>query len=343
MYIMKHLSLLFVSFVILFVKGEKNENAYETTEAKVSRLENLLMDFISKVQTIEVEKNVLRSQVNDLVNENHELRCEIDHLNNKNHELRSEMESIWDEMKDLTKKNHELKSDMETLKDKMKDVNDDVEHLQELSKILSVRTCDEMHNYGLRNSDYYFVDPDGPLNGEEPIRVYCEFTDNFGFTQISHDSEATIEVRHCQDPGCYSREIIYDSPLEQVKTLIELSYSCNQLIRYDCYLSPLEENMVTFGYWVDQNGQNQIYWSGENYGNHVCSCHFSEEGCVEEETLSNTCNCDSNEPIPSFDEGYITNSSALPIMGLKFGGLTDEAQLGFHTLGKLSCHGKVSE
>ena len=97
------------------------------------------------------------------------------------------------------------------------------------------------------------------------------------------------------------------------------------------------------GYWVDRNGQNQIYWSGENYGDHVCSCHFSEEGCVEEETLSNTCNCDSNNPIPLFDEGYITNSSALPITELKFGGLNYESQSGFHTLGKLSCGGKVGD
>ena len=319
---MKYSTLLLVSFVILFAKGEKKEVHNETTEEKVSRLENALMDVISRVQTVENEKKELRSEMNDIENENHALRCEMKHLK---------------------KENHELKSDVETLKDEMKEINDDVEHLLELSKMLTVRTCDEMHDYGLNKSDYYLVDPDGPLKGEKPIRVYCDFTEDFGFTQISHDAEDSIEVTHCQDPGCYSREITYDSPMEQIKTLIELSNSCNQLIRYDCYLSPLEENMVTFGYWVDRNGQNQIYWSGENYGNHVCSCHFSEEGCVEEETLSNTCNCDSNNPIPLFDEGYITNSSALPITELKFGGLNYESQSGFHTLGKLSCGGKVGD
>ena len=44
-----------------------------------------------------------------------------------------------------------------------------------------------------------------------------------------------------------------------------------------------------------------------------------------------------------FDEGYITNSSALPITELKFGGMDYEPQLGFHTLGKLSCRGKVGD
>ena len=169
-------------------------------------------------------------------------------------------------------KNHALENEKTELSSKLDDINSEVEHLKELSKMLSVRTCDEMHMFGVNKSDYYFVDPDGPLNGDEPILVYCDFTEDSSFTQISHDSEDKIEISHCQDPGCYSRPIVYDSSLEQIKALIELSDSCNQLIRYDCYLSPLEMDMVTLGYWVDRNGQNQIYWSGENHGNHVCSC-----------------------------------------------------------------------
>ena len=131
--------------------------------------------------------------------------------------------------------------------------------------------------------------------------------------------------------------------MEQIKTLIELSESCDQRIRYDCYLSPLEDAGVNLGSWVDLNGQDQIYWTGSNYGNHVCSCHFSEDGCDSDDTLSNKCNCDSKNPTVLFDEGYITNSSALPIMELKFGGMNYESQLGWHTLGRLSCGGKVGD
>ena len=40
------------------------------------------------------------------------------------------------------------------------------------------------------------------------------------------------------------------------------------------------------------------------------------------------------------DVGIITNSTALPITEMKFGGLKYDAQSGFHTLGKLSCSGK---
>ena len=302
---MKLPTLLMLGFAILFGK-EENVNAIEMTVEKFSRMEDLLLDVISRVQSMETEKN--------------ELTFEVKNLKNKIENINVEVEG---------------------LKEALEDVNDEVEYFKELSKLLSVRTCDEMHDYGVNKSDYYFVDPDGPLNGKEPIWVYCDFTEDFGFTQISHNSEDIIEVTHCPDPGCYSRPIVYDSPMDQIKTLIELSETCNQCIRYDCYLSPLEDQWVTFGYWVDRNGQNQIYWSGENYGNHVCSCHFSEEGCVSEDTLNNTCNCDSNVPITLFDDGCITNSSALPITELKFGGMDYEPQLGFHTLGKLSCRGKV--
>ena len=311
---MKHPALLMLSVVILFAKAE-NANDNDMIEEKFSRMEDLLMDVISRVQIMETEKNELKSQMTDLEKENHELR--------------SKMEDFNDEV--------------EGLKDELEDVNDEVEYLKELSKLLSVKTCDEMHDFGLNKSDYYFIDPDGPLNGEEPIRVYCDFTEDYGFTKIPHDSENRIEVTHCKEPGCYSRPIVYDSSMEQMKNLIELSESCNQFIRYDCYLSPLKDDGVNLASWVDQNGQDQIYWSGSNYGNHVCSCHFSEEGCILDDVLNTTCNCDSKSPAVLFDLGYITNSSALPITELKFGGMDYEPQLAFHTLGKLSCRGKVGD
>ena len=162
-------------------------------------------------------------------------------------------------------------------------------------------------------------------------------------TKISHNSEEYFEVEHCHDPGCYSRPIVYDVPMEQIQSLIELSSSCSQRIRYDCFLSPLEEDGVNFGYWIDTNGDNQYYWTGSNYGKHVCSCYYSEEGCIEQSTLNNTCHCDAKVPKEMADDGVITNSTALPVKELRFGGLSFAAQTGFHTLGKLSCSGKKSD
>ena len=67
---------------------------------------------------------------------------------------------------------------------------------------------------------------------------------------------------------------------------------------------------------------------------------FSEEGCFEEDILNNVCNCDANKPAALFDDGIIANSSALPVIGLNFGGLALDAQSAYHTLGKLNCAGK---
>ena len=44
---------------------------------------------------------------------------------------------------------------------------------------------------------------------------------------------------------------------------------------------------------------------GSNHGFHVCDCHNEAEGCLEEETMGNTCNCDANLPIPSTDTGRL--------------------------------------
>ena len=306
---MKHIIFSIVCFAFVLFAGGHNEP--RENYLSLDLLKNEIDDLRRQMED---ENDKVKSQVKELKNENDQLKSEIKALKNEKHELEN----------------------------KMNDINDEVKYLKELSKMLSVRTCDEMHDYGLNKSDYYFVDPDGPLNGEEPIRVYCDFAEDYGFTSVSHDSEQKIEVTHCNDPGCYARQIVYDASMEQIKTLIELSDSCRQTIRYDCFLSPLQDEGVNYGYWVDKNGDDQIYFIGSNYDNHVCSCHFTEEGCIDESSLGNTCNCDSKVPTPLFDEGYIDNSTALPITELRFGGLHYDAQSGSHTLGKLTCGGKVS-
>ena len=285
----------------------------------------------------------------DVIKKNDEMSIRLDHLEKENKGFKSTLEKQAVRIQDLEQKNQilienkkEMGSRIEALENKTKDINADVEYLKEISKLNTVRTCEEMHEYGINQSNYYLIDPDGPLMGKEPIRVYCEFTENAVATLISHDAEQKIEVAHCSDPGCYSRKITYDVPMEQIQSLIDLSETCNQPIRYDCFLSPLQEQDVNLAFWLDKNEDVQYYWTGSHHGQHVCSCHYSEEGCYSEETFNNTCNCDANIPSEIFDEGIITNSSALPITELRFGGLGFDAQSGFHTLGKLSCIGKKS-
>ena len=73
----------------------------------------------------------------------------------------------------------------------------------------------------------------------------------------------------------------------------------------------------------------------------MCDCHFEAGGCIEEETKQNTCNCDANLPVALTDSGTITNSSALPMVKLYFGGLTYEIQYATYTLGRLKCYGMI--
>ena len=72
---------------------------------------------------------------------------------------------------------------------------------------------------------------------------------------------------------------------------------------------------------------------------HACDCYYSEEGCVEEDLLQNTCNCDSIEPTALIDTGLIT-SSALPMLTIAFGGLQFDIQQASYRIGRLICKGK---
>ena len=77
----------------------------------------------------------------------------------------------------------------------------------------------------------------------------------------------------------------------------------------------------------------------------MCSCHFSEEGCLEEDTRNTTCkdfikiflktidydilitgNCDAQALEMMTDLGTIRNKTALPIKQLQFGGLKYDLQ-----------------
>ena len=306
-----YIALVFLGISIILKVATKDINSNESNnfgiivEDKISNLERALFDLTSMMQKAEIKNKVLEQRV---------LKVEL--------------------------KNEVLEKKNQNLEKTNKDINDELSYLKELSKLNVVRTCEEMADYGVNQSNFYLVDPDGPLLGEEPIRVYCDFSEGSVSTIISHDSEVKIEVGHCTDPGCYSRQITYDAPMEQIQSLIELSNTCSQEITYNCFLSPLQDEGVNYGFWKDKNGEDQIYWTDSHFGEHVCSCHYTEEGCLDEETLGNTCNCDSNKPSELSDVGIITNSSALPIMELRFGGLEFDAQSAFHTLGKLSCHGK---
>ena len=258
----------------------------------------------------------------------------------KKYEILEEGRQVLEKDNQICKeRNQNLEKKTKNLEEKNKGIDDDIKYLMELSKLNVVRTCEEMAMYGVDKTGFFMLDPDG-LGGEVPIRVYCQFGQSgVAFTTISHNSEGHIQVANCKDPGCYSRKVEYNAPMKQIESLIQWSESCTQDIVYECFMSGLQIQGIDYGFWLDRNGDSQIYWTGSHHGQHVCSCHYTDEGCFDEENLGNLCNCDALKPSEMSDFGTITNSTALPITELRFGGLEVDVQTAFHTLGKLSCSG----
>jgi hypothetical protein len=77
--------------------------------------------------------------------------------------------------------------------------NERLEHLEELSKVKILRTCQELSEHGITKSDLYFIDPDGELIGHPPIQVYCNF--ETGMTEVTHNSESMFKLEHCDTSG----------------------------------------------------------------------------------------------------------------------------------------------
>ena len=118
-----------------------------------------------------------------------------------------------------------------------------------------------------------------------------------------------------------------------------MSSECEQSFYYECTLAPLRDENIDYAFWIGRDGKKNFYFTGSNPSIHSCDCHFSEQGCVDEELLQNQCNCDANEPTPRVDTGLIT-SLDLPILGIAFGGLRFEIQKATYRIGRLQCKGQ---
>ena len=65
-------------------------------------------------------------------------------------------------------------------------------------------------------------------------------------------------VDHCQGIGCYTQDIDYGVPLNQIEALISLSENCEQYISFGCLLAPLENDDQLLGGWLDRNGMSNF-------------------------------------------------------------------------------------
>jgi hypothetical protein len=52
-----------------------------------------------------------------------------------------------------------------------------------------------------------------------------------GSTSVVHDTEMSLDVGHCAEPGCYSKAINYNATSRQMAALAQLSNECHQSIK----------------------------------------------------------------------------------------------------------------
>ncbi|CAG0896290.1 unnamed protein product [Darwinula stevensoni] len=326
---------------------------------------------VLKAKTEELAKQIsqLKSENEHLVS----LRDDYKILKHDFENMRHATGKLGNDCENMRKEHENLKSsfqehilERDKLQLQLNTTEGRLQYLEAISLQITPRTCQTLADLGVTRTGEYFVDPDGVLIGDAPIKVICDMETDPVATIVLHDSMGNTAIDRCADPGCYNHSIKYGSPMKQMVALIQHSKSCEQYIRvspevtatwieiggngghtnpqlwisgylYDCFSSALTTGVIHYAWWVDRHGEPQYYWDGSKAGHHKCSCGLFGN-CTD---TNFPCNCDAKPPHWESDSGAITNATALPITELRFGGLQFEGQKANYTLGGLTCKGKI--
>ena len=200
-------------------------------------------------------------------------------------------------------------------------------------QVYVAKTCQELRRAGQTKSGPYMISPTGDVSKQ--AQVYCDMVSRQGegITMISHDSEARILVTGLEELGAYKRKINYKIPLAQIKTLVKISTTCVQFIKYECLGSVFYlDRKDVFAWWVSVSGQKMLNWGGVDSNRKGCACSLTKS------CLTGTCMCDVNGGGWQEDSGYLSEKEYLPATELRFGDTGDAGEMGYHTLGKLRCY-----
>ena len=123
----------------------------------------------------------------------------------------------------------------------------------------------------------------------------------------------------------------------QLAGLPDASLHCEQFIKYECHGSMLLRNGIAHGWWVSRDHVKRTYWGGAT-PNDTNKCACGVTNTCEDPSLE--CNCSQNNHDSwREDSGLLKEKSHLPVLKLKFGDTGGGDEKGYHTLGKLKCHG----
>eukprot|EP00794_Sanderia_malayensis_P003378 gene3378-3867_t len=169
-------------------------------------------------------------------------------------------------------------------------------------------------------------------NMSNAILVQCITIGNNIWASIGHDSEAKTFVKGYASKAAYSRQIIYSADsYAAIASFVDTSTSCKQHIRIDC--RDMCFFKYGFGHLRDRIGTILNYIGGGSPVIGGCACGATN-ACANSDF---TCNCDANDGVDRFDEGYFTDKSVLPITEIRMGDTEEVGEYGYHTLGKLYC------
>ena len=150
--------------------------------------------------------------------------------------------------------------------------------------------------------------------------------------------EDTVKVEKCESgPGCAVYNLTYAASPKQIESLIQLSSTCTQDIQFNCFLAPLSENGINFGFWTDKYYQPQIFFEGDYQDTHICKCGVTNTCSGSIPDLP--CQCDSQDPTWRTDEGTITAKDILPITSMAYGPLVFDIERANFSIGRLKCSG----
>ena len=208
-------------------------------------------------------------------------------------------------------------------------------------KFTDKESCEDWRAAGKTKDGNYWVSP----NRIKPFLVYCKMTSaQEPITIVRHTNIAKQETAYrpsSKKQGFYYHPIEYSIDLMSIRALIAKSKHCRQHLRYNCINSLLFDSTHEFALetgrgarWVSREGQTMDYWAGATPGSKKCACGLTRT-CVRHDLA---CNCDAWDGIWHTDEGYITDSSTLPVIDVKFSVRGTSKSSNF-SLGPLECFG----
>ena len=115
----------------------------------------------------------------------------------------------------------------------MKNLDEKFDHLQTLSKMIKVNSCEALAKNGIHTNGYYDVNLG---NSRNPVNIHCDFEQK----ETRLGEEITSVVEHCATDKCLNKTLPYQASYDQLRNLIESSPSCYQNLSFQCLTSPLQ-------------------------------------------------------------------------------------------------------